>query len=52
MANDEEVTMAIKRLSLIIVASMIALSGCSASVGVGYPAHYGYYDSHGNWHRY
>jgi hypothetical protein len=44
--------MAKKRLALIIVASMIALSGCSASVTTGYPAHYGYYDSYGHWHRY
>jgi len=44
--------MPIKSLTLIIAASMIALSGCSASITTGYPAHYGYYDSHGYWHRY
>ena len=44
--------MAAKRLALIVIASMLALSACSASVTTGYPAHYGYYDSYGYWHRY
>jgi len=41
-----------KRLVFVLVASMLALSACSASVSTGYPAHYGYYDDYGRWHRY
>ena len=44
--------MAMKRLVFVVLACMLALSGCSASVAVDQPAHYGYYDSYGHWHRY
>jgi len=41
-----------KRLALVMLAGMLALAGCSASITTGYPAHYGYYDAYGHWHRY
>jgi hypothetical protein len=44
--------MSIKRMAFAIVVGTIALSGCSASVSTGYPAHYGFFDSYGYWHRY
>lgn len=42
--------MIMKRLALAVVVSMLALSGCTASVTT-YDAP-GYYDSHGYWHYY
>ena len=43
--------MAIKRLIFVVVAGMLALSACTATVTAGHPAHYGYYDSYGYYHR-
>jgi hypothetical protein len=42
--------MTMKRLALAIVVSMLALSGCTASVHT--QAAPGYYDSYGYWHYY
>jgi hypothetical protein len=41
--------MAMKRFAFFILVSMIALSGCAASVTTG--GHHGHYDSSGYWHE-
>jgi hypothetical protein len=52
LRKEKEESMVSKRLVFIVLASMLALSACSASVTTGYPDHYGYYDQYGRWHRY